>query len=125
MEKQVFLDRVRQTLLERGVAEEVTARQVAKLSRFIDEEGGDNAEAMLEEEDPVLLAEEICAILKRNAARRAAAAVIEPEESAESAPMPVPAAEAVATVDINENLDMVDLPVGNGKAEASPAELSP
>lgn len=127
MEKQVFLDRVRQTLLDRGVAEEVTARQLAKLSRFIDEEGGDNAETMLEEEDPVLLAEEICTLLKQNAARRAAAAVIEPEEPAESVPVSeqAPAAEAVATVDINENFDMVDLPAADRKGQANLTELSP
>ena len=127
MEKQVFLDRVRQTLLDRGVAEEVTARQVAKLSQFIDEEGGANAEAMLEEEDPVLLAEEICNLLKRNAARRAAVAVIEPEETENPAPVPVPvsAAEAVATVEVNENFDMVDLPTGDRRPEAAPAEFSP
>lgn len=127
MEKQVFLDRVRQTLLDRGVAEEVTARQLAKLSRFIDEEGGDNAETMLEEEDPVLLAEEICALLKRNAARRAAAAVIEPEEAEVPAPAPVaaPIAETVATVEVNENFDVVDLPAGDRRLEASPAEQSP
>lgn len=124
MEKQIFLDRVRQTLLERGVAEEVTARQVAKLSQFIDEEGG-NTEAMLEEEDPVLLAEEICNLLKRNAARRAAAAVIEPEEPAEQAPAPAPVAaptaEAAATVEVNEDFDVVDLPAGDGRTSL-PAE---
>lgn len=127
MEKQIFLDRVRQSLLERGVAEEVTARQVAKLSQFIDEEGGSNTEAMLEEEDPVLLAEEICTILKRNAARRAAAAVIEPEDTEEPAPVPVPVAavEAVTTVEVNENFDVVDLPAGARKAGASLAELPP
>lgn len=127
MEKQIFLDRVRQTLLDRGVAEEITARQVAKLSQFIDEEGGANAEAMLEEEDPVLLAEEICNLLKRNAARRAAAAVVDPEEgeAPASVPAPAPAAEAVATVEVNENFDVVDLPAGDRKTEAAPAELSP
>lgn len=125
MEKQVFLDRVRQTLLDRGVAEEVTARQVAKLSQFIDEEGGDRAEVMLEEEDPILLAEEICNILKRNAARRAAAAVIDSEEAKASASIPAPAAEAVATVEVDENFDVVDLPAGDRKTEAAPAELSP
>ena len=72
MEKQVFLDRVRETLLHNGMTEEAAARQMDKLSRYIDQEGGANTSAMLEEEDPVLLAEEICAILKRNAARRAA-----------------------------------------------------
>lgn len=73
MEKQEFLDRVRQGLLERGVAEATVVRQINRLSRFIDEEGGANAAALLDGEDPALLAEEIATTLRQNAARRAEA----------------------------------------------------
>lgn len=89
MEKQTFLDRVGQTLLANGLSPAAVERQIDKLSRYIDEEAGENAEAMLDEEDPVMLAEEICAILRRNAARRAAAeAVAAVEEEAVAQPQP-------------------------------------
>ena len=86
MEKQVFLDRVRQTLLLNGLSAATVDRQIARLNQYIDEEAGENAEVMLEEEDPVLLAEEICTALRRNAARRSAAEAVTAEMPAVSEP---------------------------------------
>ncbi len=92
MEKQQFLDRVRQGLLERGVSEATVERQITRLSHYIDEEGGANTAAMLDEEDPTLLAEEIATTLRRNAARRAAAAaVVQESEPAPALVPPTPA----------------------------------
>ncbi len=88
MEKQVFLDRVRQRLLQNGVNEVTVERQILRLNRYIDEEGGDNTEAMLDGEDPILLAEEICTALRRNAARRAAAEAAAAEDEPAAAPAP-------------------------------------
>lgn len=140
MEKQVFLDRVRQRLLQNGISSATVERQITRLSRYIEEEGGANAEAMLDEEDPLLLAEEICAALRRNAARRAAAeAVIEAAEEApvRPAPAPRPAPTAVmkppvvsdaATREMDivhpsQTFDIVDLPSGAG-AEAPAADFT-
>ncbi len=106
MEKQVFLDRVRETLLHNGLTEEAAERQIHKLSRYIDEEGGANTAAMLEEEDPVLLAEEICAILKRNAAQRAAQLPREEEICAET----VTETEAPATHEMQIEPDVIPMP---------------
>ncbi len=86
MEKQLFLDRVRQTLSENGLDDKSIERQMVRISQYIDDEGGDHVERMLDEEDPVLLAEEICAILRRNAARRAA--VLAEEEVPQLASLP-------------------------------------
>ena len=108
MEKQVFLDRVRQRLLQNGVSESTVERQILRLDRYIDEEGGDNTEAMLDGEDPILLAEEICTALRRNAARRAAAeaAVAEPEPAAPAAPAPTrPAPAPTATLPPQQVID--------------------
>lgn len=90
MEKQIFLDQVSQTLLANGLSPAAVDRQIDKLSRYIDEEGGENAEAMLDEEDPVLLAEEICAILHRNAARRAAAEAVAADDAQRHSRTPFP-----------------------------------
>lgn len=133
MEKQVFLDRVRQRLLQNGVSDATVERQITRLSRYIDEEGGANAEAMLDEEDPLLLAEEICAALRRNAARRAAAeaAAEAAEPPARSAPVatmpPVTVTDArTREMDIvhpSQTFDIVDLP-GGANAEAPAADFA-
>lgn len=115
MEKQVFLDRVRQRLLQNGISESTVERQILRLDRYIDEEGGDNTEAMLEGEDPILLAEEICTALRRNAARRAAAeaaAAVEAEPEPAPAPIqarPSPTATMVPPRDINARTREIDI----------------
>ncbi len=122
MEKQIFLDRVRQTLTEKGIDDRAIAHQLKRLSQYIDEEGGDNVERMLDEEDPVLLAEEICSILRRNAARRAAAVAIDDaageSKASDAVPQPekhtsvqvqaVPAEESVPAP--TREIDIVELP---------------
>ncbi len=136
MEKQVFLDRVRQSLLQNGISDATVERQITRLSRYIDEEGGENAEAMLDEEDPLLLAEEICTALRRNAARRAAAeaAATEPEPAAPApapvatmAPPPVQVTDArTREMDIvhpSQTFDIVDLPSG-AQADAPAADFA-
>lgn len=140
MEKQVFLDRVRQRLLQNGVSDATVERQLTRLSRYIDEEGGANAEAMLDEEDPFLLAEEICAALRRNAARRAAAeaaaeatAEEPPARPARPAPValvtppPVQVTDArTREMDIvhpSQTFDIVDLP-GSANAEMPAADFA-
>ncbi|MBR6708362.1 MAG: phage holin family protein [Clostridia bacterium] len=114
MEKQIFLDRVGNALLERGIGRPIVERQLEKLSRYIDSEWGENAAAMLEEENPEMLAEEIYSIVRKNAVRRAAA-------EAATAEIEIPTAVPAETVVPSAGFD-ADEPYGNAQRADRPAE---